>query len=56
MKSYATPKRQRFFFLTKEGAESFADLKREQGARDVVVVPKGEGRGATVMWTEFTED
>ena len=66
--SYATPKRLRFYFRSSKGAEAFAAAKREEGARDVVVVAKDftdrarfplaerPDHGADVIWTELTED
>jgi hypothetical protein len=64
-----TPKRLSHYFLTSEGAETFAAQSRASGCRDVVVVPntnvedlaKGYGTsarvtGATVVWTEDTSD
>lgn len=59
-----TPKRLRHYFRTTVGAEIFAQDKRDQGAKDVVVAPKNfsdatsadRDYGADVIWTEYTTD
>jgi hypothetical protein len=63
-----SPKRQRHYFLTLEGAEGFAAQIQAGGARDVVVVPavnvedyvrgyeNPRVNGASVCWTEDTTD
>jgi hypothetical protein len=64
---YMTPKRLRWNFRTVEAAESFAEQKRQTGARDITVIPKlniedkARGfiprvEGADVCWTEDTTD
>jgi hypothetical protein len=51
---YTSPKRFKYNFSTLEGAETFADQKRQGGAKDVSVVPRDSG--ADVAWTEYTSD
>jgi hypothetical protein len=62
--SMLTPKRLRHYFPTVEGAQKFALLLKEDGARDVTVVPKNfsdshtpaADHGADVIWTDNTTD
>ena len=62
-----TPKRLKYNFSTLEGAEIFANQKRQTGAKDVTVITrvnvedKARGmiarvEGADVAWTEYTTD